>query len=159
MQLKKCIKKGCQFYAIQVMNLLEKEDKPKLEDFFVLREFRAVFVDEITELPPRREIDFSIDLLPGSTPVSKAPYQMSLLELTELKIQLQELLDKEYIRPSVSPWGAPILFVKKKYGTLRVCIDYRQLNKMTIKNKYPLPRINDLFDQVGAAKIFSKLDL
>jgi hypothetical protein len=159
MQLKKCIKKGCQFYAIQVMNLLEKEDKPKLEDFFVLREFRAVFVDEITELPPRREIDFSIDLLPGSTPASKAPYQMSLLELTELKIQLQELLDTEYIRPSVSPWGAPILFVKKKYGTLRVCIDYRQLNKMTIKNKYPLPRINDQFDQVGAAKIFSKLDL
>jgi hypothetical protein len=84
---------------------------------------------------------------------------MSLPELTELKIQLQELLDKEYIRPSVSPWGAPVLFVKKKDGTLRLCIDYRQLNKMTIKNKYPLPRINDLFDQVGGAKIFSKLDL
>jgi hypothetical protein len=159
MQLKKCIKKGCQVYAIQVMNLLEKEDKPNLEDFFVLREFRDVFVDEIPELPPRREIDFSIDLLPGSAPISKAPYRMSLLELTELKIQLQELLDKEYIRPSVSPWGAPILFVKKKYGTLRLCIDYRQLKKMTIKNKYPLPRINDLFDQVGGAKIFSKLDL
>jgi hypothetical protein len=84
---------------------------------------------------------------------------MSLPELTELKLQLQELLDKEYIRPSVSPWGAPVLFVKKKDGTLRLCIDYRQLNKMTIKNKYPLPRINDLFDQVGGAKIFSKLDL
>jgi hypothetical protein len=84
---------------------------------------------------------------------------MSLPELTELKIQLQELLDKEYIRPSVSPWGAPVLFVKKKDGTLRLCIDYRQLKKMTIKNKYPLPRINDLFDQVGGAKIFSKLDL
>ena len=84
---------------------------------------------------------------------------MSLLELTELKIQLQELLDKEYIRPSVFPWGAPVLFVKKKDDTLRVCINYRQLNKMTIKKKYPLPRINDLFDQVGGAKIFSKLDL
>jgi hypothetical protein len=84
---------------------------------------------------------------------------MSLPELTELKIQLQELLDKEYIRPSVSPWGAPVLFVKKKYGNLRLCIDYQQLNKMTIKNKYPLPIINDLFDQVGGAKIFSKLDL
>jgi hypothetical protein len=84
---------------------------------------------------------------------------MSLPELTELKIQLQELLDKEYIRPSVSPWGAPILFVKKKDKTLRLCIDYRQLNKMTVKNKYPLPRINDLFDQVGGANIFSKLDL
>jgi hypothetical protein len=159
MQLKKCIRKGCQVYAIQVTNLLEKEVKPKLEDFVVLREFRDMFVDEIPELPPRREIDFSIDLLPGSTPISKAPYRMSLLELTELKIQLQELLDKEYIRPSVSPWGAPVLFVKKKDGTLRLCIDYRQLNKMTIKNKYPLPRINDLFDQVGGAQIFSKLDL
>jgi hypothetical protein len=84
---------------------------------------------------------------------------MSLPELTELKIQLQELLNKEYIRPSVSPWGAPVLFVKKKDGTLRLGIDYRQLNKVTIKNKYPLPQINDLFDQVGGAKIFSKLDL
>jgi hypothetical protein len=84
---------------------------------------------------------------------------MSLLELTELKIQLQELLDKEYIRPSVSSWGALVLFVKKKDGTLRLCIDYRQLNKVTIKNKYPLPRINDMFDQVGGANIFSKLDL
>ena len=84
---------------------------------------------------------------------------MSVPELTELKIQLQELLDKGYIRPSVSPWGAPVLFVKKKDGTLRLCIDYRQLNKVTIKNKYPLPRINDLFDQVGEERIFSKLDL
>jgi hypothetical protein len=159
MQLKKCVRKGCQVYAIQVTSLAEKKDKPKLEDFVVLRDFRDMFVDEIPELPPRREIDFSIDLLPGSAPISKAPYRMSLPELTELKIQLQELLDKEYIRPSVSPWGAPVLFVKKKDGTLRLCIDYRQLNKMTIKNKYPLPRINDLFDQVGGAKIFSKLDL
>jgi hypothetical protein len=116
-------------------------------------------VDEIPELPPRREIDFSIDLLLGSTPISKAPYQMTLPELTELKIQLQELLDKEYIRPSVSPWGAPVLFVRKKDGSLRLCINYRQLNKVNIKNKYPLPQINDLFDQVGGAKIFSKLYL
>jgi hypothetical protein len=84
-----------------------------------------MFVDEIPELPPRREIDFSIDLLPGSTPISKAPYQMSLSELTELKLQLQELLDKEYIGLSVSPWWAPVLFVKNKDGTLRLCIDYR----------------------------------
>jgi hypothetical protein len=84
---------------------------------------------------------------------------MSLPELTELKIQLQELLDKEYIRQIVSPWGAPVLFVKMKDGTLRLCINYRQLNKMATKNKYPLPRINDLFDQVGEAKIFSKIDL
>jgi hypothetical protein len=84
---------------------------------------------------------------------------MSLSELKELKIQLQELLDKEYIRSSVSPWGAPVVLLKNKDGTLRLCIDYRQLNKMTIKKKYPLPRINDMFDQVGGAKIFSKLDL
>jgi hypothetical protein len=84
---------------------------------------------------------------------------MSLSELTQLKIHLQELLDKEYIRPSVSPWGAPVLFVKKKDNTLRLSIDYRQLNKMTIKNKYPLSRLNDLFDQVGGEKVFSKLDL
>jgi hypothetical protein len=146
-------------YAIQVLNLVVKEDKPKLEDFTVLRDFRDMFVDEIPELPPRREIDFSIDLLHGFSPISKAPYRMSLSELTELKIQLQELLDKEYIRPSVSPWGALVLYVKKKNGSLRLCIDYRQLNKMTIKNKYPLLRINDLFDQVGGGKIFSKLDL
>jgi hypothetical protein len=130
-----------------------------LEDLDVLHDFKDVFVNEIHELPPRREIDFSIHLLPSSVPISKEPYRMSLSELTELKIQLQELLDKEYIRPSVSPWGAPVLFVKKKDRILRLCIDYRQLNKMTVKNKYPLPRINDLFDQVGGAKIFSKLDL
>jgi hypothetical protein len=161
MHLKKCMRKGCQAYAIQVTNLAEKEDKPKLEDFSILDDFRDMFVDEILELPPRREIDFSIDLLPSSAPISKMPYRMSLPKLIELKIQLQELLDKEYIRPSVSPWGAPVLFVKKKDGTLRLCIDYRQLNKMNIKNKYTLPRINDLFDQVGGGggKIFSKLDL
>jgi hypothetical protein len=95
MQLKKCMRKGCQGYAIQVTNLLKKDDKPKLEDFTVLRDFRDMFVDEILELPPRREIDFSIDLLPGSAPISKAPYRMSLPEMIELRIQLNELLDKE----------------------------------------------------------------
>jgi hypothetical protein len=103
--------KGCHIYSIQVENLLEKENKPILEDFSVLHEFRDLFVDEIPELPPRREIDFSIDMFPGSAPISKAPYRMSLPELIELKIQLQELLDKEYIIASVSPWGAPVLFV------------------------------------------------
>jgi hypothetical protein len=115
-----------------------------------------MFINEILELPSRREIDFSIDLLPGSAPISKAPYSMSLLELTELKIQLQELLDKEYISLSVSPWRAPILFAKKKDKTMRLCIDYRQLNKIIVENKYPLPRINDIFDQVGEEKIFFK---
>ena len=118
-----------------------------------------VFPEEIPGLPPQREIDFSIEIVPGSAPVSKIPYHMSILELTELKIQLQALLDKGNNRPSVSPWGAPVLFVKKKDGALRLCINYRQLNKVTIKNKYPLPQINDMFNQVGGDKILSKLYL
>ena len=91
--------------------------------------------------------------------MSKTPYKMSTLEMLELKMQLQELLERKYIWLSVSPWGAPVLFVKKKDGTLRLCIDYRQLNKVTVKNKYPLPRINDLFDQIRGATVFSKIDL
>jgi hypothetical protein len=118
-----------------------------------------VFPEEILGLPPRRDIDFSIELAPGVVPVSKTLYRMSTPELVELKLQLKEMMDKGYIRPSVSPWEAPVLFVKKKDGTLRLCIDYRQLNKVTIKNKYPLPRIDDLFDQLGGASVFSKIDL
>ena len=104
-----------------------------------------MFPDEIPHLPPKREIDFTIDLVPGETTVSRAPYRRSTPELMELKMKLQELLDKGYIRPSVSPWGAPMLFVKKNDGTFRMCIDYHQLNKLTIKNRYPLPWIDDLF--------------
>ncbi|KAL5551368.1 hypothetical protein UlMin_001544 [Ulmus minor] len=110
-------------------------------------------------LPPNREIQFEIELLPGTAPISKAPYRMAPAELKELQAQLQDLLDKRFIRPSHSPWGAPVLFVKKKDGTLRMCIDYRELNKVTIKNRYPLPRIDDLFDQLKGATIFSKIDL
>ena len=109
--------------------------------------------------PPQKEIKFAIDVVPGATQASITPYRMAPAELKELKLQLQELLEKGFIRPSVSPWGAPVLFVKKKDGTLRLCIDYRQLNKLTIKNKYLLPRIDDLFDQLKGASIFSKIDL
>ena len=118
-----------------------------------------MFPEDLPGLPPMREIEFSIDLAPGTQPISIPPYRMALAELRELKVQLQELLDKGFIRPSVSPWGAPVLFVKKKDGTMRMCIDYRQLNKATIKNKYPLPRIDDLFDQLQGATHFSKIDL
>ena len=104
-------------------------------------------------------MEFTIDVAPETTPISKAPYRMAPLELKELKIQLQELLDKGFIRPSVSPWGAPVLFVKKKDGSTRLCIDYRELNKVTVRNKYPLPRIDDLFDQLQGACVFSKIDL
>eukprot|EP00253_Pinus_taeda_P021984 PITA_21984 len=158
-QLTKCIRKGCQVYAIQVGYADSKDKSASLNSIPIIQEFTDVFPEEIPGPPPRRNIDFTIELVPGAAPVSRAPYRMSIPELTELKMQLQELLDKEYIRPSVSPWGAPVLFVKKKDGTLRMCIDYRQLNKLTIKNKYPLPRIDELFDQVKGATVFSKIDL
>jgi hypothetical protein len=110
-------------------------------------------------MPPDRDIEFLIELQPGTTPISKRPYRMPPNELAELKIQLQDLLDKGFIRPSASPWGCPVLFVKKKDNSLRLCVDYRPLNAVTIKNKYPLPRIDILFDQLAGAKVFSKIDL
>jgi hypothetical protein len=105
-------------------------------------------------MPPDRDIEFAIELQPGTTPISKRPYRMPPAELAELKKQLQELLDKGFIRPSTSPWGCPALFVKKKDESLRLCIDYRPLNVVTIKNKYPLPHIDVLFDQLVGAKVF-----
>lgn len=108
-----------------------------MDEILVVKEFPDVFPKELPGLPPVREVEVSIDILPGTTPIAQAPNRMAPAEFAELKIQLQELLDKGFIRPSISPWGAPVLFVKKKDGTFRLCIDYRQLNKVTIKNKYP----------------------
>ncbi|KAL0539586.1 hypothetical protein IC582_023802 [Cucumis melo] len=125
----------------------------------VVRDYPDVFPEELPGLPPHREVEFAIELEPGTVPISRAPYRMAPAELKELKVQLQELLDKGFIRPSVSPWGAPVLFVKKKDGSMRLCIDYRELNKVTVKNRYPLPRIDDLFDQLQGATVFSKIDL
>ena len=136
-----------------------REEKATLTSEPVVRDYPDVFPEDLPGLPPVREIDFAIEVEPGTVPISKAPYRMAPAELRELKVQLQELLDKGFIRPSVSPWGAPVLFVKKKDGSLRLCIDYRELNKVTIKNKYPFPRIDDLFDQLQGAKCFSKIDL
>ena len=115
-----------------------------------------MFPDELPGLPTEREIEFAIEVQPGTDPISIPPYRMAPAELKELETQLRELLDKGFVRPSVSPWGAPVLFVKKKDGSLRMCIDYRQLNKVTVKNRYPLPRIDDLFDQLQGAQWFSK---
>jgi hypothetical protein len=129
-----------------------------LENHRVLKEFKDIF-HEVPRLPLKRDINFSINLMPGATPVSKAPYRMSTPELKEFQLQLEDLLNKGYIHPTMSPWGSPALFVNKKYGMLRLCIDFRQLNKVTFKNKYPLQRIDDLFDQLKDAKIFSKIDL
>ena len=130
-----------------------------LKDVKVVNEFPEVFPEELSSLPPDREIEFMIETLPGVAPFSKIPYRMAPAELKELKDQLQELLDKNFIRPISSPWGAPILFVKKKYGSLRMCIDYRELNKVIIKNKYPLPHIDELFDHFWGSTVYSKLDL
>ncbi|WMV24606.1 hypothetical protein MTR67_017991, partial [Solanum verrucosum] len=115
--------------------------------------------EDLPGVPPEREIDLGIDLLPDTQPISIPPYRMAPAELKELKGQLKDLLGKGFIRPSHSPWGAPVLFVKKKDGCLRMCIDYRQLNRVTVKNRYPLPRIDDLFDQLHGASHFSKIDL
>ncbi|KAL0539828.1 hypothetical protein IC582_024049 [Cucumis melo] len=125
----------------------------------VVRDYPDVFPEELPGLPPHREVEFAIELEPGTVPISRAPYRMAPAELKELKVQLQELLDKGFIRPSVSPWGALVLFVKKKDGSMRLCIDYRELNKVTVKNRYPLPRIDNLFDQLQGATVFSKIDL
>jgi hypothetical protein len=125
----------------------------------VVCEYADVFPDELPGMPPDRNIEFAIELQPGTTPISKRPYRVPPAELVELKKQLQELLDKGFIRPSTSPWGCPALFVKKKDESLRLCIDYHPLNAVTIKNKYPLPRIDVLFDQLVGAKVFSKIDL
>ncbi|GJW23696.1 hypothetical protein Tco_0034318 [Tanacetum coccineum] len=105
------------------------------------------------------EVEFQIDLVPGAAPVARALYRLALTELQELYTQLQELSDKGFIRPSSSPWGAPILFVKKKDGSFWMCIDYRELNKLTMKNRYPLLRIDDLFDQLQGSRVYSKIDL
>ncbi|XP_050903309.1 uncharacterized protein LOC127115993, partial [Lathyrus oleraceus] len=137
-ELRKLMKEGAQMFSL--MATLSVESKAKIEELLVVKEFPEVFPDEIPSVPPEREVKFTIDLVPGTRPVSMAPYRMSASEL-----------------PSVSPWGAPVLLVKKKDGSMRLCIDYRQLNKVTIKNKYPLPRIDDLMDQLVGACVFSKI--
>jgi hypothetical protein len=131
----------------------------KLEDIPVVNEFMDVFPQELPGMPPDQEIEFTIDLKPGTSPISRAPYKMGPKELKELKEQLDELESKGFIQESISPWGLPVIFVDKRDGGRRMCGDFRNLNNVTIKNKYPLPRIQDLFDQVHGAGVFSKIDL
>ncbi|GJW04584.1 putative reverse transcriptase domain-containing protein [Tanacetum coccineum] len=136
----------------------EVEDKSKekrLEDVQIVQDFP----EDLSGLPPTRQVEFQIDLVPGAAPVARAPYRLAPSEMKELSEQLKELSDKGFIRPSSSPWGAPVLFVKKKDGSFRMCIDYRELNKLTVKNRYPLPRIDDLFDQLQGSSVYSKIDL
>ena len=128
------------------------------EEVPVVKDFPDVFPEELPGMPPDRDIEFLIELLPGTRPISKRRYRMPAKDLEEIKKQIKELLDKGYIRPSSSPWGSPVLLVEKKDGSLRMVVDYHMLNELTIKNKYPLPMINDLFNQLQGAKVFSKID-
>ena len=157
MAVQRMLRKGCQGYLAYVVET-EKEGI-LVDEIPVVREFPDVFPDDIVSLPPDREVEFTIDLIPGTEPISIPSYRMAPAELRELKAQLEELLSKGFIRPSISPWGAPVLFVKKKDGSLRLCIDYRQLNRVTIRNQYPLPRIDELFDQLQGSRVYSKIDL
>ena len=138
---------------------LENEAREDLDLPRVVCEYENVFLDELSGLPPQRDVDFCIELHFGTSPISMTLHRMAPIELQELKVQIQELLDKGFIRPSTSPWGIPVLFAKKKDKNLRLCIDYRQLNRVTIKNRYPLPRIDDLFDQLRGARFYSKIEL
>ncbi|KAI3809203.1 hypothetical protein L1987_25173 [Smallanthus sonchifolius] len=147
-------------YLAFLAHVVQKEDKEKsIQDIPIIRDFPEVFPEDLSGLPPVRQVEFRIDLIPGANPVARAPYRLAPSEMQELASQLQELSDKGFICPSHSPWGAPVLFVKKKDGSFRMCIDYRELNKLTIKNRYPLPRIDDLFDQLQGSTYFSKIDL
>ncbi|KAJ0800591.1 putative nucleotidyltransferase, Ribonuclease H [Helianthus annuus] len=157
LKAQKCLRKGHTAILALVTDASAKEKK--LEDIPVVRDFPQVFPEDLPGLPPHRQVEFQIELAPGAAPIARAPYRLAPTELEELSKQLQELLEKGFIRPSSSPWGAPVLFVKKKDGTFRMCIDYRELNKVTVKNRYPLPRIDDLFDQLQGSCYYSKIDL
>nr|GEZ57568.1 putative reverse transcriptase domain-containing protein [Tanacetum cinerariifolium] len=133
----------------------DKSEKKRLEDVPIVQNFP----EDLLALPPNRPVEFQIDLVTGAAPVARAPYRLAPFEMKELAEQLKELSDKGFIRPSSSPWGALVLFVKKNDGSFRMCIDYRELNKLTVKNRYPLPRIDDLFDQLQGSSVYSKIDL
>ncbi|GKD36054.1 putative reverse transcriptase domain-containing protein, partial [Tanacetum coccineum] len=136
-----------------------KSEEKRLEDIPIVRDFPKVFPEDLPSIPPIRQVEFQIDLVPGASPIAWAPYRLAPSEMKELSDQLQELSYKGFIRPSSSHWGAPVLFVKKKDGSFQMCIDYQELNKMTVKNRYLLSRIDDLFDQLQGSSVYSKIDL
>ncbi|GKC04180.1 hypothetical protein Tco_0995790, partial [Tanacetum coccineum] len=133
--------KGCPIFLAHVTTkeTKDKSEEKRLEDVQIVRNFPKVFPEDLSGLPPTRQVEFQIDLIPGVAPLARAPYRLAPSEMKEFLDQLKELSDKGFIRPSSSPWGAPVLFVKKKDGSFRMCIDYRELNKLTVKNRYPLP--------------------
>ncbi|GJX23170.1 putative reverse transcriptase domain-containing protein [Tanacetum coccineum] len=151
--------KGCQIFLAQI-SAKKEEDKSEgkqLKDVPIIQDFSEVFPEDLLGLPPARPVEFQIDLIPGAAPVALVLYRLAPSEMKECPEQLQELSDKGFIRPSSSPWGAPVLFVKKKDGSFRMCIDYRELNKLTVKNRYPLPRIDDLFDHSRILHLIQKI--
>ncbi|GJS52134.1 putative reverse transcriptase domain-containing protein [Tanacetum coccineum] len=160
-KVQKYLLKGSHIFLAHVTTkeIEDKSEKKRLEDVPIVKDFPEVFPEDLPGLPPTRQVEFQIDLVPGAAPVARAPYRLAPSEMKELSEQLKELSDKGFIRPSSSPWGAPVLFVKKKDGSFRMCIDYRELNKLTVKNRYPLPRIDDLFDQLQGSSVYSKIDL
>ncbi|GJY42181.1 putative reverse transcriptase domain-containing protein [Tanacetum coccineum] len=160
-KVQKYLLKGSHVFLAHVTTkeIEDKSEKKRLEDVPIVKDFPEVFPEDLPGLPPTRQVEFQIDLVPGAAPVARAPYRLAPSEMKELSEQLKELSDKGFIRPSSSPWGAPVLFVKKKDGSFRMCIDYRELNKLTVKNRYPLPRIDDLFDQLQGSSVYSKIDL
>ncbi|GJW28172.1 putative reverse transcriptase domain-containing protein [Tanacetum coccineum] len=153
--------KGCDVFLahITMKEAKNESEEKRLEDVPIIRDIPEVFPEDLSGIPPARQVEFQIDLVPGVAPIAWAPYRLTPSEMKELAEQLQELPDKGFIRPSSSPWGAPILFVKKKDGSFCMCIDYRELNKLTMKNRYPLPRIDDLFDQLQRSSVYLKIDL
>ncbi|KAI3805311.1 hypothetical protein L1987_27555 [Smallanthus sonchifolius] len=153
---KKYLIKGNGIFRQHALNVKPEEE---IADIPVVRDHSDVFPEELPDLPPDRQIEFRIELIPRAKPVARSPYHLVAFKVKELMKQIQELLDKGFVRPRTSPWGAPVLFLKKKDRSMRMCIDYRELNKLTVKNKYPFPRIDDLFDQLQGAKYFSKIDL
>nr|GEZ04524.1 hypothetical protein [Tanacetum cinerariifolium] len=157
----KYLLKGCHVFLAHVTakKAEDKSEEKRLEDVPIVPDFLEVFPEDLLGIPPTRQVEFQINLIPGAAPVARVPYRLASSEMKELSDQLKELSEKGFIRPSSSPWGAPVLFVKKKDGSFRMCINYRELNKLTAKNRYPLPRIDDLFDQLQGSSVYSKINL
>ncbi|GJR45239.1 putative reverse transcriptase domain-containing protein [Tanacetum coccineum] len=153
--------KGCPIFLANVTTkeTEDKSEKKRLEDVPIVLDFPDVFPEDLPGLPPTRQVEFQIDLILGAAPVARASYRLAPSEMKELSEKLKELSDKGFIRPSSSHWGALVLFVKKKDGSFRMCIDYQELNKLTVKNRYPLSRIEDLFDQLQGSNVYFKIDL
>jgi hypothetical protein len=151
------MRKGCKIYVVLALN--EKGEVEGLENLRLVQAFSDVFPKELLGLPPQRDLEFTIDLKHGTEPIMRMPYRMSMPKLQELKMQLKELLDLGIIHPSVSLWGVPIIFVRKKDGLWRLCIEYHQLKKAMIKNQYPLPRTDDFFDKMKGEMMFLKIYL